>query len=207
MTEAAHQMTSNPLPPAARKPSSVGLPQGIELAILDDSDKRVEEGEVCIRGANVTKGYLANPEANKSAFTQDGWFRTGDRGKLDSEGYLFLTGRIKELINRAGEKLSPLEIDAALLSVDGVNEAVSFGVPDEMRGEAVWAGVVLKEGAKLTEAEIRDRVKTKLSKMKIPERIFITDSIPKAGTGKVQRRLMAPRFLEIAKNEPVKAKL
>jgi long-subunit acyl-CoA synthetase (AMP-forming) len=103
MTEATHQMTSNPLPPGTRKSGSVGLGQGVEVAILDLHGKRMvqgEEGEICVRGENVTKGYLNNPKANEESFTSDAWFRTGDQGKLDSQGYLFITGRIKELINR-----------------------------------------------------------------------------------------------------------
>lgn len=131
-------VTSNPLPPAKRKPGTVGLGQGVEVRILSlTSDEQVEEGEVCIRGPNVTPGYINNEKANKESFTQDGFFRTGDRGKLDEDGYLILTGRIKELINKGGEKISPLEVDAALLSLDGVGEAVAFGVPDEKYGEKV----------------------------------------------------------------------
>jgi oxalate---CoA ligase len=103
MTEAAHQMTSNPLPPAPRKPGSVGKGQGVQVAILDSEGTHLsqgKEGEICVRGENVTKGYLNNEKANKESFTKDGWFRTGDQGKMDSEGYVFITGRIKELINR-----------------------------------------------------------------------------------------------------------
>jgi len=103
MTEAAHQMTSNPLPPGPRKPNSVGLGQGVQVAILDAEGREVrrgEEGEICVRGENVTKGYINNEKANRESFTSQGWFRTGDQGRLDEEGYVFITGRIKELINR-----------------------------------------------------------------------------------------------------------
>lgn len=134
-------MTSNPLPPLARKPGTVGKGQGVSIKILSLTlDDEVEEGEVAIKGLNVTLGYINNEKANKESFTKEGYFRTGDRGRLDSEGYLTLTGRLKELINRAGEKISPVEVDAALLSLEGVGEAVSFGVPDEKYGEAVSLG-------------------------------------------------------------------
>ncbi|KAJ2591288.1 hypothetical protein IWW49_001606, partial [Coemansia sp. RSA 1797] len=125
MTEAAHQMCSNPLPPAQHKSGSVGLPQGVEVAILDDAGNETQLGEVCVRGPNVTHGYLNNAEANAKSFTPEShWFRTGDQGFLDSDGFLVLTGRIKELINRGGEKISPLELDAVLLKCPGVAEAV-----------------------------------------------------------------------------------
>lgn len=131
-------MTSNPLPPLARKPGTVGIGQGVSIRILAlDSDTDVPEGEVAIKGLNVTPGYINNDKANKESFTSDGYFRTGDRGTLDSEGYLTLTGRLKELINRAGEKISPLEVDAALLGCEGVGEAVCFGVADTKYGEKV----------------------------------------------------------------------
>ncbi|CAG8439889.1 6857_t:CDS:10 [Diversispora eburnea] len=141
MTEASHQMTSNPLPPLKHKPGSVGIPQGVQITILDENGKPTKEGEVCIKGENVTLGYLNNPSANASSFTSDGWFRTGDQGKFDNEGYLFLTGRIKELINRGGEKISPLEIDSVLLSHPIISEAVSFAVPDKIYGQEVHAAI------------------------------------------------------------------
>lgn len=162
-------MTSNPPPPAVRKAGTVGIGQGVKIKILDISkDEEVEEGEVCIYGLNVTPGYINNPSANASSFTKpmnDGkiYFRTGDRGKLDGQGYLSLTGRLKELINRGGEKISPLEIDAVLLSLEGVGEAVAFGVADELMGEKVWAAVVLKNGIKAEEGELIKRMKEKIS--------------------------------------------
>lgn len=212
MTEASHQMTSNPLPTAGpRKPGSVGKAQGgVQVAILDDEGAQVpqgEVGEVCIKGGNVTKGYLNNPKANAEAYTSDGWFRTGDQGKLDDEGYLFLTGRLKELINRGGEKISPLEVDAVLLSHPAVSEAVSFGAPDPKYGEIVAAAVVLKEGAlkdPSDEAEkaaliesIRAHAGTQLSSFKVPAKglLFVTEALPKGATGKVQRRHMPAAFL------------
>lgn len=201
MTEASHQMTSNPLPENGEsKPGSVGLGQGVEVVILDDKGAPVEEGEVCIRGQNVTRGYLNNPKANEEAFTADGFFRTGDQGRKDKDGYLVLTGRIKELINRGGEKISPLELDAVLLSHPSVAEAVSFGVPSEMYGQEVHAAVVLKTPSTkpiaALEKELQDHVQSKVAKFKVPKRIYVTDQLPKGGTGKVQRRLMPDIFVK-----------
>ncbi|KAG0146498.1 hypothetical protein CROQUDRAFT_77681 [Cronartium quercuum f. sp. fusiforme G11] len=204
MTEATHQMTSNPLPPAKRKPGTVGLPQGVDLRILSfDSEDEVEEGEVCIRGPNVTAGYLNNQKANTESFTTQGrFFRTGDRGKLDADGYLTLTGRLKELINRGGEKLSPLELDGALLTVPGVAEAVAFGVPNSKYGEVPWAAVVLKNGTQITQNDIQKDLSKRLGQFKIPEKIFIVDKIPKTATGKVQRRKVAEVFLVQNQHKP-----
>ncbi|MBW0522592.1 hypothetical protein O181_062307 [Austropuccinia psidii MF-1] len=189
MTEATHQMTSNTLPPAQRKPGTVGKPVGVELKILDyTSENEVEEGEVCIRGPNVTAGYLNNLTANQSSFTgPGGYFRTGDRGKFDQDGYLILTGRIKELINRGGEKISPIEIDSALLSIDGIVEAVTFGVPHAKYGEIPWAAVVLggPSANQISEAIIQKELAKLLGQFKIPEKILIVDRIPKTATGKV----------------------
>lgn len=198
MTEASHMMTSNPLPHrGVRKPGSVGKAVGQELGILDHNgvvQKPGCSGEVCIRGLNVTKGYQNNPEANKTAF-QFGWFHTGDLGYIDNDGYLFLIGRMKELINRGGEKISPMEVDAVLLSHPAVAEAVAFGVPDEKYGEEINAAVIPKEGDIVTESQIRDLCKKNLASFKIPKRVFITDSLPKTATGKVQRRLVAEHFI------------
>src|SRR5207244_2668277 len=149
MTEAAHQMTSNPLPPGIHKPGSVGRGTNVDVAIMDEAGNLLPteaHGEVVVRGKNVTRGYHNNPEANAAAFT-NGWFRTGDRGVMDSEGYLTLVGRIKELINRGGEKISPLEVDAALLTHPAVAEAACFAAPDPKYGEEVHAAVVLKGDA------------------------------------------------------------
>lgn len=200
MTEAAHQMTSNPLPAAGpRKPGTVGRPQGgVSLTILAPDGReapRGEVGEVCIRGANVTAGYKDNPAANAEAYAH-GWFHTGDQGFVDGEGYVTLTGRLKELINRGGEKISPLEVDAALLAHPAVSEAVSFGAPDEKYGEVVAAAVVLVPGADAQGAadSIRALAATSLAAFKVPTRIFITASVPKTATGKVQRRFVAEHF-------------
>ncbi|CEG67836.1 Putative YBR222Cp-like protein (Fragment) [Rhizopus microsporus] len=201
MTEASHQMTSNPLPHRGpHKPGSVGLGQGVEVVILDEQGNPAELGEVCIRGKNVTKGYLNNPEATASSFTKDGYFRTGDQGKKDKDGYLILTGRIKELINRGGEKISPIELDGVLLSHPKVAEAVSFGVPDEMYGQEVHATVVLKAGVKddekSIERELQAYCQSKLAKFKVPKRIYVTDIMPKTATGKIQRRKMVDVFFK-----------
>ncbi|BFZ61750.1 hypothetical protein YB2330_002825 [Saitoella coloradoensis] len=208
MTEAAHQMTSNPLPPGKRKPGTVGVGQGVEVVILDDSGNKLpqgKEGEISIKGENVTKGYLNNPSANASAFT-NGYFRTGDQGKLDEDGYVVITGRIKELINRGGEKISPIEVDNALSGHPALSEAVSFAVPDEMYGQEVHAAVVFKDGQKASEKELKDFVGEKLSKFKIPKKIYFTKVMPKTATGKIQRRIVADAFFKPDDKKP-KAKL
>ena len=189
MTEAAHQMTSNPMPPLARKPGSVGLPAGPEIAIMD-ADGALQalaaRGEVVIRGPNVADGYRNNPQANAEAYTR-GWFRTGDQGELDADGYLTITGRLKEIINRGGEKISPREVDEALLQHPAVGQAVTFAMPHERLGEEVAAAVVLRDGSEAEERELRRFVGERLADFKTPRRIVILDEIPKGATGKVQR--------------------
>ncbi|OTB09096.1 hypothetical protein M426DRAFT_316388 [Hypoxylon sp. CI-4A] len=207
MTEAAHQMTSNPLPPAKRKPGTVGLGQGVEVKILNDAGDEVpqgSEGEICILGENVTKGYLNNPTANASAFAKGGFFRTGDQGKKDEDGYIIITGRIKELINKGGEKISPIELDNVLTRHPSVSEAVSFAIPDELLGQDIGVAVVLKSGAKLQEDELRAWVNEKLAKFKVPKKIYFTEIMPKTATGKIQRRIVAE---EMQKQATPKAKL
>lgn len=189
MTEAAHQMASNPLPPAARKPGSVGKPTGVEIAILDEAGRELPAptvGEVAIRGENVMAGYENHPAANAAAFTR-GWFRTGDQGYLDSDGYLFLTGRLKEIINRGGEKISPREIDEVLLAHPAVAEAVAFAVPHATLGETVAAAVVLRKDAQAGETDLRQFAGSRLADFKVPGRILFLDAIPRGPTGKVQR--------------------
>ncbi|MQL84174.1 hypothetical protein Taro_016683 [Colocasia esculenta] len=198
MTEASHLMASNPLPERGpHKAGSVGKPVGQEMAVLsEDGVPQPAEvpGEVCIRGSNVTKGYKNNPEANKAAF-QFGWFHTGDVGFLDADGYLHLVGRIKELINRGGEKISPIEVDAVLLSHPDVAQAVAFGVPDDKYGEEINCAVIPKEGSEVDEAEVLRFCRKNLAGFKVPKRVFITDSVPKTATGKIQRRIVAEHFL------------
>ncbi|KAI0179099.1 acetyl-CoA synthetase-like protein [Hypoxylon sp. FL1284] len=207
MTEAAHQMTSNPLPPAKRKPGTVGIGQGVDVKILNDAGDEVpqgSEGEICILGENVTKGYLNNPTANASAFTKGGFFRTGDQGKKDEDGYIIITGRIKELINKGGEKISPIELDNVLTRHPSVSEAVSFAIPDELYGQEIGVAVVLKNGAKLGRDELKVWVNEKLAKFKVPKKIYFTDIMPKTATGKIQRRIVAETM---QKQEAPKAKL
>ena len=196
MTEAAHQMASNPLPPRQRKPGSVGLAAGPRIAIMDAAGKLLPagmQGEVVISGPNVTRGYESNAEANRAAFT-DGWFRTGDQGCLDEEGYLSLTGRLKEIINRGGEKISPREIDEVLMDHAAVGQVVTFAIPDGMLGEEVGAAVVLRPGVEATEREIRDFAATRLADFKVPRTVLFLDEIPKGPTGKLQRIGLAARL-------------
>jgi len=204
MSEASHQMTSNPLPKhGPRKPGSVGRAQGsVQVTVLDADNRAVpvgKVGEVCIRGPNVTAGYWNNPKANTEAFA-GGWFHTGDQGWLDADGYLTLTGRIKELINRGGEKISPLEVDNVLLHHPAVAEACCFGAPDEKYGEVVAAAVVLHPDAggaahEAIEADIKAHCSKTLSAFKVPIRVFVTKALPKGATGKIQRRAMAGHFM------------
>jgi acyl-CoA synthetase (AMP-forming)/AMP-acid ligase II len=191
MTEASHQMSSNPQPPAVRKPGSVGTGTGVQIAIMDGGGKLLAagaRGEVVIRGPNVVSGYENNPEANAKSYT-NGWFRTGDQGYLDDDGYLTLTGRIKELINRGGEKIGPREIDEVLLSHPAVAEAVCFGVPHATWGEEVEAVVVVRENADRSsvEGDILAFCKERLADFKRPKKIHIAQSIPRTATGKIQR--------------------
>jgi acyl-CoA synthetase (AMP-forming)/AMP-acid ligase II len=146
-----------------------------------------------IKGPTVIDGYENNPEANRSAFT-DGWFHTGDEGFLDAEGYLFLTGRLKEQINRGGEKISPLEVDEALLHHPAVAEAITFAIPHDALGEEVGAAVVLEEGHKVTERELRSYLSEHLAAFKVPRRIVFVGEIPKGATGKIQRIGLADRL-------------
>jgi oxalate---CoA ligase len=191
MTEAAHQMASNPLPPLAHKAGSVGQGTAVDIAILDEAGNLLPAGatgEVSIKGPNVFSGYEGNPQANAESFS-NGWFRTGDQGILDNEGYLTLVGRIKELINRGGEKISPREIDETLLQHPAVAEACCFGIPDRVYGEGVAAAVVLKDTA--TEKELIGHCRSSLSDFKCPTTIYIMDAIPRTATGKIQRRNVA----------------
>lgn len=196
MTEASHQMASNPLPPNMRKAGSVGLPAGPEIGIMDADGNLLpqdEIGEVVIRGPTVMRGYDNNPDANATAFVK-GWFRTGDQGYLDQEGFLTLTGRLKEIINHGGEKISPREIDEVLLGHPCVAQAIAFGVPDPKFGEDVAAAIVLREGTSATEWEIQRFVASRLADYKIPRRIVFLKEIPKGPTGKMQRIGLAARL-------------
>jgi len=196
MTEAAHQMASNPLPPIERKPGSVGPGTDVRISIMDKDGRHLtpgEQGEVVIQGPNVIRGYENNPEANASSFV-DGWFRTGDQGYLDADGYLHLVARIKELINRGGEKISPREIDEVLLAHPAVAEAVCFGVPHGTWGEEVAAAVVLRDAA--SEADLLAYCRERLADYKRPKQIHITDAIPRTATGKIQRGVVAKAYTQ-----------
>jgi acyl-CoA synthetase (AMP-forming)/AMP-acid ligase II len=191
MTEACHQIASNPLPPAAREPGSVGAGTGVELAVLDDDGARLPAGtagQVAIKGPNVIDGYAANPEANAESFV-DHWFLTGDQGVLDERGCLTLIGRIKELINRGGEKISPREVDEVLLRHPAVAEAVAFASPHRTLGEEVAAAVVLSGEA--SEQDLLAYCRDQLAAFKVPRKLHIVDEIPRTATGKVQRRKVA----------------
>ncbi|MEM1352225.1 MAG: acyl--CoA ligase [Pseudomonadota bacterium] len=197
MTEAAHQMASNPLPPRAQKPGAVGVEAGPKVRIAHEIEDRLMDGtgEVVISGPNVTPGYEGNPEANaKSFFEADGarWFRTGDQGAFDDEGYLRLTGRLKEIINRGGEKISPLEVDGVLLDHPAIAQVVTFALPHAKLGEEVAAAVVLKGEA--TERDIRDFASERMADFKVPRKVVILDEIPKGATGKMQRIGMAEKL-------------
>ncbi len=200
MTEASHQMASNPLPPAVRKPGSVGLGTGVEIRIVDEAGCTLPEGsagEVVIRGPNVITEYENNPEATASSFFGD-WFRTGDQGVLDRDGYLRLTGRLKELINRGGEKISPREIDEVLLQHPAVKEAVAFGAPHATWGEVPATAVVLEEGAAANEAELAAFCRERLADFKCPTKFFILQAVPRTASGKIQRLNVAKSLLGAA---------
>jgi acyl-CoA synthetase (AMP-forming)/AMP-acid ligase II len=196
MTEATHQMASNPLPPAVRKPGSVGIAAGPEIAIMAEDGAllpRGATGEIVIRGPNVTTGYENNPKANAEAFV-NGWFRTGDQGVMDADGYVSITGRLKEIINRGGEKVSPREVDEILMDHPAVAQVVTFGMPHPKLGEEVAACVVLREGATSTERELQAFVAAKAADFKVPKKILIMDEIPKGATGKLQRIGLAQKL-------------
>ncbi len=191
MTEASHQMSSNPLPPEKRIPGSVGRGTGVSISIMNDAgviQPADTRGEVVIKGPNVIAAYEDNPEANVDSFT-NGWFRTGDEGSIDNDGYLTLLGRIKEIINRSGEKISPQEIDEVLLSHPAVSEAVAFAAPHSTHGEEPTAAVVLHTA--IAESELVKHCREHLADFKCPRTIHIVDQIPRTATGKVQRRMVA----------------
>ena len=189
-------MASNPLPPAARKAGTVGVAAGPEVAVIDPEGSLLSAGsigEVVIRGDNVSAGYENNPKANAEAFT-NGWFRTGDQGCVDDEGYLTITGRLKEIINRGGEKISPREVDEVLMDFPAVAQAVTFALPHEKLGEDVAAAVVLRDGEQASEREIRDYAATRLADFKVPRKVLILDEIPKGATGKLKRLGLADQL-------------
>ena len=203
MTEAAHQMASSPLPPGARKPGCVGLPAGPEVRIMDTAGRfaaQGEEGEIVIRGRNVTAGYENAPKANARSFSPDpagqggAWFRTGDQGRLDEDGSLWITGRIKEIINRGGENIAPREVDEVLMDHPAVVQAVTFAMPDDALGETVACAVVLREGETAADGDLKDFASKRLAKFKVPRKIMIVEEIPKGATGKPQRIGLAEKL-------------
>ena len=197
MTEATHQITSNPLPPRLHKLGSVGIATGTTLVSIRDAQGNLiparTVGEICIRGENVMSGYENNPKANEAGFVKN-WLCTGDLGYLDEDGYLFIQGRLKELINRAGEKISPREIDEVLLQHPAVKQAVAFAVSHPSLGEDVAAAIVLKPGKTVSMRELRQFVANKLADFKVPRLIVFVDDIPKGATGKIQRIALAEKL-------------
>lgn len=201
MTEATHQMASNPLPPAQRKAGSVGIAAGPRVQIADQSRnvllKQGDTGEVVISGPNVTPGYEGNETANADAFfvvNDDRWFRTGDQGVQDEHGYLRITGRLKEIINRGGEKVSPLEVDEILMDHPSIAQVVTFAIPHKKLGEEVAAAIVLREGETVSEKSIREFASSRLADFKVPKKVIILDEIPKGATGKMQRIGLAEKL-------------
>ncbi|MEP6619285.1 MAG: acyl--CoA ligase [bacterium] len=196
MTEAAHQMASNQLPPGLRKPGTVGPSGGPEIRIVDTDGVSVPTGatgEIVIKGSNVMKEYENNPSANATAF-YDGWFRTGDQGVMDADGYVSITGRLKEIINRGGEKISPREVDEIIMEHPSVHQCVTFGMPHDMLGEDVAAAVVLKQGTEASERDLRDFAAVRLADYKVPRKILILTEIPVGATGKLQRIGLAQKL-------------
>jgi acyl-CoA synthetase (AMP-forming)/AMP-acid ligase II len=196
MTEAAHQMASNPLPPRVRKPGTVGPNAGPQVRVVDERGNTLPPGatgEIVIRGENVTRGYENNSAANETAFI-DGWFRTGDQGMMDADGYVSITGRLKEIINRGGEKISPREVDEIIMEHPAVHQCVTFGMPHEMLGEEVAAAIVLKEGAACESNELRQFAAVRLADFKVPKKILILKEIPVGATGKLQRIGLAQKL-------------
>ena len=196
MTESAHQMTCNQLPPGVRKPGTVGPAAGPEVSIMDEAGELVSQGtigEVVIRGPNVTLGYENNPTANAENFT-NGWFRTGDQGVMDEAGCVTITGRLKEIINRGGEKISPREVDDVLMDHPAVQQVVTFAMPHKSLGEDVAAAIVLREGQDASEREVRDFAAEKLADFKVPRKVLFLEEIPKGPTGKMQRIGLAEKL-------------
>lgn len=200
ITEAAGQVTANPLPPDIRKPGSVGRPMGNELALLDEGGNRVPAGtcgEVVLQGSNVFQGYLDNPQADREAFSGP-WFRTGDLGYLDEDGYLFLTGRKKEVINRAGEKISPREVEEVIHRLPEVEAVGVVGVPHPLYGQEVVAFVSVRAGKSLSRERIRSFCREHLAGFKTPSDVLFIEEFPNGPSGKIQRRHLAALYEQAA---------
>jgi len=196
MTEAAHQMASNPLTGRPRKPGTVGPSGGPEIRVGDERGRTGpggQTGRIVIRGPNVMTAYENNPKANAEAF-YDGWFRTGDQGMMDEDGYVAITGRLKEIINRGGEKISPREVDEIIMEHPAVHQCVTFAMPHEMLGEDVAAAIVLRQGSAATDRELREFASARLAPYKVPRKILILSEIPVGATGKLQRIGLAQKL-------------
>ncbi|MDC0658066.1 AMP-binding protein [Leisingera sp. SS27] len=190
LTETAAQILSNPLPPGTRKIGSPGIAYGNEVCILDKKLEQVTDctvGELAVRGPNVMQEYLNNPVDTADTFTQDGWLRTGDLARIDGDGYVFVTGRLKELIIKGGENIAPREIDEALYSHPDVIEAAAFGRPCSSYGETVEAAVKVRDGSALTEWELIEICRAQLGKFKSPDGVHFLNELPKGPSGKIQR--------------------
>lgn len=196
MTETGSITSINPLPLRQRKPGSVGIAAGVEIGIMNETGQLLspgEIGEIVVRGENVMSEYENNPAANQNTI-YNGWFRTGDEGYFDSDRYLFITSRLKEIINRGGEKISPREVDEVLLDYPGVAQAVTFAVPHPTLGEDVGAAIILHQNTMVTQREIREFAATKLADFKVPSQVVFVEEIPKSPTGKLQRIGLAEKL-------------
>ncbi|MCJ1454356.1 hypothetical protein MMC28_004709 [Mycoblastus sanguinarius] len=194
LTEAASVCASNPLPPGLQLSGSVGISQGPEISIRDQAGALLnagDEGEICMRGENMTKGYLNDPDANARAFTPDGFFRSGDFGYLDANNYLFITGRVKEFINKGGEKISPVEIDNIVMQHPAVAEAATFSVLDDVYGQDVGLAVTLRKGEHVERSKLKRWIRERVSAHKVPVKIFMVQELPKTAFGKTQRQVLS----------------
>ena len=194
MTETAAQILSNPLPPGLRKIGSPGMALGNEVEILRRDLSLAspdEQGEIAIRGPNVMKEYLKNPQATLAAFTSAGWLLSGDLGHKDSDGYVYVTGRLKELIIKGGENIAPREVDEALYAYSDVVEAAAFARPCSTYGERVEAAVTLKPGSTVTAEELIKICVERLGAFKAPDTVYVLNELPKGPSGKIQRLKLA----------------
>jgi len=199
ITETAAPMLSNPINPELHKLGSPGIAYGNEVRVADAEGKVAssgEESEVQVRGQNVMQGYLKNPEATREAFTPDGWYRTGDLGKMDEDGFVFITGRLKELIIKGGENIAPREIDDVLYRHTGVLEAAAFPLPDVHYGQTVAAAIAPRPGENVPESALRKMCSAAMGEYRAPSRYFFLKELPKGPSGKIQRLKLTERFTE-----------